>query len=120
MQPGNPMARHATVQGERRTPPGGRQERVAASRQGLASTRRVEGAHFNFAGLQNYPRTLRLDQKIERRPLYGYVHLRCNDSTTVYRTRQQLVEGGFEAVLSRKQRTRPPVAPIFDGEKEAN
>jgi hypothetical protein len=40
-------------------------------------------------------------------------------ATTVYRTRQQLVEEGFEAVLSRKQRTRPPVAPIFDGEKEA-
>jgi transposase len=40
-------------------------------------------------------------------------------ATTVYRTRQQLVEEGFEAVLSRKQRARPPVAPIFDGEKEA-
>jgi transposase len=40
-------------------------------------------------------------------------------ATTVYRTRQQLVEEGFEAVLSRKQRTRPPVPPIFDGEKEA-
>jgi transposase len=40
-------------------------------------------------------------------------------ATTVYRTRQQLVEEGFEAVLSRKQRARPPVPPIFDGEKEA-
>jgi len=40
-------------------------------------------------------------------------------ATTVYRARQQLVEEGFEAVLSRKQRARPPVAPIFDGEKEA-
>jgi transposase len=40
-------------------------------------------------------------------------------ATTVYRTRQQLVEEGFEAVLSRKQRARPPVLPIFDGEKEA-
>jgi Homeodomain-like domain len=40
-------------------------------------------------------------------------------ATTVYRTRQQLVEAGFEAVLSRKQRARPPVSPIFDGEKEA-
>jgi len=29
------------------------------------------------------------------------------------------VEGGFEAVLSRKQRASPPVPPIFDGEKEA-
>jgi len=37
----------------------------------------------------------------------------------VYRTRKQLVEEGFEAVLSRKQRVKPPVAPIFDGEKEA-
>ncbi len=40
-------------------------------------------------------------------------------ATTVYRTRQQLVEEGFEAVLSRKQRARPAVPPIFDGEKEA-
>jgi transposase len=40
-------------------------------------------------------------------------------ATTVYRTRQQLVEEGFDAVLRRKQCIRPPVAPIFDGEKEA-
>lgn len=40
-------------------------------------------------------------------------------ATTVYRTRQQLVEEGFEAVLSRKQRAQPPVPRIFDGEKEA-
>ena len=32
---------------------------------------------------------------------------------------QQLVEEGLEAVLSRKQRATPPVARIFDGEKEA-
>jgi transposase len=37
----------------------------------------------------------------------------------VYRVRQQLVEEGFEAVLSRKQRATPPVLPIFDGAKEA-
>ena len=37
----------------------------------------------------------------------------------VYRVRKQLVEEGFEAVLSRKKREVPPVAPIFDGEKEA-
>ncbi len=37
----------------------------------------------------------------------------------VYRVRKQLVEEGFDAVLSRKQRAAPPVAPIFDGEKEA-
>ena len=41
-------------------------------------------------------------------------------ATTVYRARQQLVEEGFEAVLSRKQRAKPSVPPIFDGEKEAN
>jgi hypothetical protein len=29
------------------------------------------------------------------------------------------VEEGFAAVLSRKQRATPAVAPIFDGEKEA-
>ena len=37
----------------------------------------------------------------------------------VSRTRKQLVEEGFEAVLSRKQRERPAVEKIFDGEKEA-
>ena len=37
----------------------------------------------------------------------------------VYRVRKQLVEEGFEAVLSRKRRMTPPVAAIFDGEKEA-
>ncbi len=37
----------------------------------------------------------------------------------VYRVRKQLVEEGLDAVLSRKQRAAPPVAPIFDGEKEA-
>src|SRR5947207_10447561 len=37
----------------------------------------------------------------------------------VYRVRKQLVEEGFEAVLSRKPRAMPAVAPIFDGEKEA-
>ncbi len=37
----------------------------------------------------------------------------------VCRVRKQLVEEGFEAVLSRKQRATPAVARIFDGEKEA-
>jgi Homeodomain-like domain len=37
----------------------------------------------------------------------------------IYRVRKQLVEEGLEAVLSRKQRATPAVAPIFDGEKEA-
>ena len=37
----------------------------------------------------------------------------------VYRVRKQLVEEGFEAVLSRKQRAAPAVPRIFDGEKEA-
>jgi homeodomain-containing protein len=37
----------------------------------------------------------------------------------VYRVRKQLVEEGLEAVLSRKQREMPAIAPIFDGEKEA-
>src|SRR6202789_4001667 len=36
-----------------------------------------------------------------------------------YRVRQQLVEEGLEAVLSRKQRAMPAVPRIFDGEKEA-
>jgi hypothetical protein len=37
----------------------------------------------------------------------------------VCRVRKQLVEEGFEAVLSRKQRATPAVVRIFDGEKEA-
>lgn len=37
----------------------------------------------------------------------------------VYRVRKQLVEEGFDAVLTRKKRLLPPVAPIFDGEAEA-
>ena len=40
-------------------------------------------------------------------------------ASMVYRVRKQLVEEGLEAVLSRKQRATPAVAPIFDGEKEA-
>ena len=40
-------------------------------------------------------------------------------ASMIYRVRKQLVEEGFEAVLSRKQRTSPAVARIFDGEKEA-
>src|SRR5260221_1252632 len=40
-------------------------------------------------------------------------------ASMVYRVRRQLVEEGFEAVLSRKQRATPAVPLIFDGEKEA-
>jgi len=40
-------------------------------------------------------------------------------ASMVYRVRQQLVEAGLEAVLSRKQRATPAVPRIFDGEKEA-
>src|SRR5262244_4284012 len=40
-------------------------------------------------------------------------------ASMLYRVRKQLVEEGFEAVLSRKPRTTPPVPRIFDGEKEA-
>ena len=40
-------------------------------------------------------------------------------ASMVYRVRQQLVEEGLEAVLSRKKRATPAVARIFDGEKEA-
>jgi len=47
--------------------------------------------------------------------------IRALDTTgsMVYRVRRQLVEEGLDAVLSRKARETPPVAPIFDGEKEA-
>jgi len=37
----------------------------------------------------------------------------------VTRVRQQFVEEGLEAVLSRKQRANPAITPIFDGEKQA-
>ena len=40
-------------------------------------------------------------------------------SAAIYRVRKQLVEEGFEAVLTRKPRATPAVARIFDGEKEA-
>jgi hypothetical protein len=40
-------------------------------------------------------------------------------ASLVYRVRKQLVEEGFEAVLSRKPRVMPAIARIFDGEKEA-
>ena len=40
-------------------------------------------------------------------------------ASMVYRVRKQLVEEGFAAVLSRKQRATPAIARIFDGEKEA-
>jgi hypothetical protein len=40
-------------------------------------------------------------------------------ASMVYRVRQQLVEEGFAAVLSRKQRATPAIPRIFDGEKEA-
>src|SRR5258707_1651347 len=39
-------------------------------------------------------------------------------ASMVYRVRKQLVEEGFEAVLSRKQPAAPPVPRIFDGQKE--
>lgn len=44
--------------------------------------------------------------------------LETNESM-VYRVRKALVEEGLEGALSRKKRETPPVAPIFDGEKEA-
>lgn len=40
-------------------------------------------------------------------------------ASTVYRVRKQLVEEGLEAAIGRKPRAKPPVEPIFDGEKEA-
>jgi hypothetical protein len=40
-------------------------------------------------------------------------------ASMVYRVRKELVEEGFEAVLSRKQRKTPALSRIFDGEKEA-
>ncbi len=39
--------------------------------------------------------------------------------TMVGRVREKLVTEGLDAVLNRKQRATPPVAPIFDGEAQA-
>jgi len=39
--------------------------------------------------------------------------------STVCRIRRRLVEDGLEAAINRKKRQRPPIEPIFDGEKEA-
>jgi hypothetical protein len=39
--------------------------------------------------------------------------------TMVWRVRRKLVEEGLDAVLARKKRTTPPVAPIFDGKAQA-
>jgi len=39
--------------------------------------------------------------------------------STIYRTRQRLVEDGLDAALRRKPRERPSIARIFDGEAEA-
>ena len=43
----------------------------------------------------------------------------ATSASMVYRVRKQLVEEGFEAVLSCKPRAAPAVPRIFDGEKEA-
>jgi len=37
----------------------------------------------------------------------------------VHNVRKQLCDEGFDAVLTRKPRAAPPVAPIFDGDAEA-
>ena len=39
--------------------------------------------------------------------------------STVSRAREKLVEEGLDAVLTRKKRATPPVAPIFDGAAQA-
>jgi len=39
--------------------------------------------------------------------------------TMVYTVRKKFVEGGLDAVLSRKRRETPPAPRIFDGETEA-
>jgi len=42
-----------------------------------------------------------------------------SNKAMIYLVRKKWAEEGLEAVLSRKKRETPPVAPIFDGEKEA-
>jgi hypothetical protein len=38
---------------------------------------------------------------------------------TVERVRKRFVEEGLEASICRREQKKPPIAPIFDGEKEA-
>lgn len=40
-------------------------------------------------------------------------------ASLVYNVRKQLVEEGFDGVMTRKKREKPPVPPIFDGAAEA-
>ena len=40
--------------------------------------------------------------------------------TMVQRVRAKLVQEGLDATLARKKRETPPIAPIFDGEKQAH
>ncbi len=42
-----------------------------------------------------------------------------SNESMVTRVRRQLVEEGLVAVLRRKKRETPPIAPIFDGEAQA-
>src|SRR5262245_33914453 len=63
---------------------------------------------------------------IKRCVCWEFLDKRCGNVSSaarskpfVYRVRKQLVEEGFAAVLSRKQRKMPAVPRIFDGEKEA-
>jgi|TARA_Y100000031_G_C8065999_1_gene312874 hypothetical protein len=42
-----------------------------------------------------------------------------SNASMITRVRRQLVEEGLEAVLARKKRATPPIAPIFDGEAQA-
>ncbi len=42
-----------------------------------------------------------------------------SNESMVTRVRRQVVEEGLAAVLSRKKRESPPIAPIFDGEAQA-
>jgi hypothetical protein len=44
----------------------------------------------------------------------GSLRLWVTSVSMIYRVRKQLVEEGFEAVLSHKQRATPAVARIFD------
>jgi hypothetical protein len=41
------------------------------------------------------------------------------NASMVTRVRARLVNDGLDAVLARKKRSTPPIAPIFDGERQA-
>lgn len=81
----------------------------AILKKGRAAAYRIRHAHILLKADADGPDWS--DEKIGRAFL---IH-----PNTVGSIRKRYVEEGFEAALSRKARSRPPISPKFDGEAEA-